>query len=64
MIYTKNGIEGLNKTIKKRTKNKLSFKNSERFLDYVFITVKDFEDSNWMKYSVSNFKHFRKMRHN
>lgn len=64
MIYTNNGIENLNKIIKKGTKNKLSFKSSERLLDYVFIIIKDFEDRSWMKYPVSNFKHFRKTRHN
>ena len=64
MIYTTNSIENLNRIIKKGTKNKLSFENPERLLDYVFMIIKDFEDRNWMKYPVHDFKHFRNIRHN
>jgi len=56
MIYTTNSIENLNKIIKKATKNKLSFESPDTLLDYVFMVIKDFEDSNWMKYPVHEFK--------
>ncbi len=58
MIYTTNSIENLNKVIKKATKNKLSFESPDTLLDYVFIITKDFEDSNWMKYPVYEFKKY------
>lgn len=63
MIYTTNSIENLNRIIKKGTKNKLSFEKPSRLLDYVFMIIKDFEDRNWMKYPVHEFKNFRKIRH-
>lgn len=56
MIYTTNSIENLNRIIKKATKNKLSFESPDTLLDYVFMVIKDFEDSNWMKYPVHEFK--------
>jgi putative transposase len=56
MIYTTNCIENLNKTIRKATKNKLSFESPDTLLDYVFMAIKDFEDSNWMKYPVHQFR--------
>lgn len=59
MIYTTNSIENLNRIIKKATKNKLSFESPNRLLDYVFIVIKDFEDRNWMKYPVHNYKYFK-----
>jgi len=58
MIYTTNSIENLNRNIKKATKNKLSFESPSTLLDYVFIIIKEFEDSNWMKYPVYDFKQY------
>lgn len=55
MIYTTNSIENLNRIIRKGTKNKLSFENPERLLDYVFVIIKDFEARNWSRYPVSAF---------
>jgi putative transposase len=55
MIYTTNSIENLNKHIRKGTKNKLSFESPERLLDYVFIIIKEFENKNWSRYSISQF---------
>ena len=49
MIYTTNSIENLNKQIRKSTKNKLSFEKYDRLLDYVFMVIKDFEQTNWSK---------------
>jgi len=59
MIYTTNSIENLNRNIRKATKNKLSFESPENVLDYVFIVIKDFEESNWMKYAVSSFQSYQ-----
>jgi transposase-like protein len=59
MIYTTNSIENLNRQIRKTTKNKLSFENTERLLDFVFMIVKEFEEKNYSKYPISNFKNFR-----
>lgn len=59
LIYTTNGIEGMNRVIRKATKNKLSFENPERLLDYVFMTIKDFEERKW-KYPVHLFKFLKK----
>jgi hypothetical protein len=47
-----NSIEGLNKKIRKATKNKQSF---ERLLDFLFVIIKEFEGGNWMKHPVSAF---------
>lgn len=59
MVYTTNSIENLNRIIRKATKNKLSFESPESVLDYVFIVIKEFEESNWMKYSVSSFQSYQ-----
>jgi len=61
LIYTTNGIEGMNRVIRKATKNKLSFENPERLLDYVFMTIKDFEERKW-KYPVYLFKLLQKRK--
>lgn len=69
LIYTTNGIEGMNRVIRKATKNKLSFENPERLLDYVFMTIKDFEERKW-KYPIHLFTFLKqnlqkqKIRHN
>ena len=60
MIYTTNSIENLNRQIRKTTKNKLSFESPKRLLDYVFMVVKEFEEKNYMKYPVTNYKYFKK----
>ena len=62
MIYTTNSIENLNRQIRKTTKNKLSFESPERLLDYVFMVIKELEEKNYMKYPVSNFKYFNKIK--
>lgn len=62
MIYTTNSIENLNRQIRKTTKNKLSFESPERLLDYVFMVIKEFEEKNYMKYPVANFKYFEKIK--
>jgi putative transposase len=59
MIYTNNSIENLNRAIRKATKNKLSFESPEKLLDYVFMVIKEFEEKNFMKYPVHNYKHFK-----
>lgn len=59
MIYTTNSIENLNRIIRKATKNKLSFESPENLLDYLFMVVKDFEEKNFMKYPVANYKYFK-----
>lgn len=58
MIYTTNSLENVNRLIRKGTKNKLSFESPETLLDYVFMIVKDFEERNFMKFAVSEFKYF------
>ena len=55
LIYTNNSIENLNRSIRKGTKNKLSFENPETLLDYVFIIIKEFESKNWSRYPVHQF---------
>jgi transposase-like protein len=64
MIYTSNSIENLNRQIRKTTKNKLSFESPARLLDYVFMVIKEFEEKNYMKYPVTNYKYFKKMSKN
>lgn len=59
-IYTTNSIESLNKKIRKATKNKQSFESPQRLLDYVFVVIKDFEASNWMKFPVSAFANWKR----
>jgi putative transposase len=58
MIYTTNSLENVNRIIRKGTKNKLSFESPETLLDYVFMIVKEFEEKNFMKFAVSDFKYF------
>lgn len=60
MIYTTNSIENLNRQIRKTTKNKLSFESPSRLLDYLFMTIKEFEEKNYMKYPVANYQFFKK----
>jgi len=59
MIYTTNSIENLNRIIRKATKNKLSFEKPEYLLDYVFMVIKEFEEKNFQKYPVANYKYFK-----
>lgn len=61
MIYTTNSVENLNRQIRKTTRNKLSFESPDRLLDYVFMVIKEFEEKNYMKYPVTNFKYFKKV---
>jgi len=60
MIYTSNSIENVNRAIRKATKNKLSFESPDKMMDYVFMVVKEFEEKNFMRYPVSNYKYFKK----
>lgn len=64
MIYTTNSVENLNRQIRKTTKNKLSFESPDRLLDYLFMIIKEFEEKNFMKYPVSNYKYFKKTTKN
>lgn len=57
MIYTTNSIENLNRAIRKATKNKLSFESPENLLDYVFMILKEFEEKNFMKYPITDYKY-------
>ena len=59
-IYTSNGIENLNRQIRKATKHKSTFEKEERLLDYVFVVVKDYEKNNWSKYPVSHFSKLKR----
>ncbi len=61
MIYTTNSIENLNRAIRKATKNKLSFESPGTLLDYVFMVIKKFEEKNWLKYPIHNYKYFNKI---
>jgi transposase-like protein len=58
LIYTTNSIENLNRQIRKTTKNKLSFESPSNLLDYLFMVIKDFEEKNYMKYPVTEYKYF------
>jgi putative transposase len=62
-IYTSNGIENLNRQIRKATKHKSTFEKEARLLDYVFVVIKDFERNNWLKYPVSHFEKIE-IKHN
>jgi putative transposase len=62
MIYTTNSIENLNKSIRKGTKNKLSFESPERLLDYVFVIIKEFEHKNWSRFPVNQFSLIHSMQ--
>ena len=64
MIYTTNSLENLNRQIRKTTRNKLSFESPDRLLDYLFMIIKEFEEKNYMKYPVSNYKYFAKVNKN
>ena len=61
MIYTSNSIENVNRAIRKATKNKLSFESPDKMMDYIFMVVKEFEEKNFMRYPVSNYKSFKKV---
>ena len=61
MIYTTNSLENLNRQIRKTTRNKLSFESPDRLLDYLFMIIKEFEEKNYMRYPVSNYKYFIKV---
>ena len=61
MIYTSNSIENVNRAIRKATKNKLSFESPDKMMDYIFMVVKEFEEKNFMRYPVSNYKSFEKV---
>lgn len=64
MIYTTNSLENLNRQIRKTTRNKLSFESPDRLLDYLFMVIKEFEEKNYMKYPVTNYKYFKKLTKN
>ena len=59
-IYTSNGIENLNRQVRKATKHKVTFEKEERLLDYIFVVIKDYEKNNWQKYPLSHFNEFKK----
>jgi transposase-like protein len=61
MIYTTNSIENLNRQIRKTTKNKLSFESPKRLLDYLFMIIKEFEEKNYMRYPIPNYKFLEKV---
>ena len=61
-LYTSNGIENLNRQIRKATKHKVSFEREDRLLDYIFVVVKDYEKTNWGKYPVSHFGQFKRKK--
>lgn len=62
MIYTSNSVENINRAIRKATKNKLSFESPTRLLDYVFMVIKELEEKNLMKFPVTNYKYFAKIK--
>lgn len=64
MIYTTNSIENLNRQVRKTTRNKLSFESPDRLLDYLFMVIKEFEEKNYMRYPVANYKYFKKTAKN
>jgi transposase-like protein len=57
MIYTNNGIERVNRVIRKGTRNKLAFQKPSRLLDYVFIIVKKYEEKKWI-YPIHQFSYW------
>lgn len=61
MIYTSNSVENVNRAIRKATKNKLSFESPDKMMDYIFMVAKEFEEKNFMRYPVSNYKFFKKV---
>jgi transposase-like protein len=64
MIYTTNGIESLNKKLRKATQNKQSFEKTDRLLDFLFVIIKEFETRSWMKFPVNEFANWRDQRRN
>ena len=58
MIYTTNGIENLNRQIRKVTKTKVTFENERRLLDLIFIVINDFEANNWQRYPLTAFQYW------
>lgn len=56
MIYTTNGIENLNRQIRKVTKTKVTFENDRRLLDLIFMVINDFEANNWQRYPLTAFQ--------
>ena len=58
MIYTTNGIENLNRQIRKVTKTKVTFENEGRLLDLIFMVINDFEANNWQRYPLAAFQHW------
>ena len=63
MIYTTNGIESLNKKLRKATENKKSFENPDRLLDYLFVIIKEYETRSWMKFPVNAFANWNSETH-
>ena len=45
----------MNAKIRKATRNKLSFESTESLLDYLFVIIREYEDSNWMVFPVHKF---------
>ena len=62
MIYTSNSVENINRAIRKATKNKLSFESPTKLLDYIFIVIKEFEEKNLMKFPVTKYEYFAKIK--
>jgi transposase-like protein len=58
MIYTTNGIENLNRQIRKVTKTKVTFENERRLLDLIFMVINDFEANNWQRYPLTAFQYW------
>lgn len=56
MIYTTNGIENLNRQIRKVTKTKVTFESDRRLLDLIFMVINDFEANNWQRYPLTAFQ--------
>lgn len=56
MIYTTNGIENLNRQVRKATKTKVTFENDCRLLDLIFMVINDFEANNWQRYPLTAFQ--------
>lgn len=63
MVYTTNSIENLNRQIRKVTKTKVTFDKESNMLDLIFMIIKDFEVTNWMKYPVIAYQNWPK-KHN
>lgn len=63
MIYTTNGIENLNRQIRKVTKTKVTFENEDRLLDLIFMVINDFETNNWQRYPLTAFQFWPERPH-